>query len=192
MGSTVLLGKVFTSTFPSPVHKLVAIDCANNGSLRANPAPDYIERHSRFANTGAEEWAQALVDLRTAGVIIETEEGLVFHDGKLHLLARGDAEFARTSKGVCVLIYDASDLEGIDDEIEGRSIRPRPSYRKRISPALRLSIYERDGHKCLKCGATEDLTIDHKHPARHGGTNDPSNLQTLCWSCNHKKRDRIE
>jgi 5-methylcytosine-specific restriction endonuclease McrA len=40
---------------------------------------------------------------------------------------------------------------------------------------------------CKYCGATENLTIDHKHPVSLGGTDDLSNLQTLCYDCNSLK-----
>lgn len=42
-------------------------------------------------------------------------------------------------------------------------------------------------NKCRYCHATENLTIDHKHPRSLGGTNEPKNLQTLCAKCNMLK-----
>ncbi len=51
----------------------------------------------------------------------------------------------------------------------------------------RLFIFNRDGNKCLKCGATENLTIDHTVAVCRGGGNEFSNLQTLCRSCNSGK-----
>lgn len=43
---------------------------------------------------------------------------------------------------------------------------------------------ERDGYRCLLCGATDDLTVDHIRALTDGGTNDNDNLRTLCRSCN--------
>ncbi len=54
---------------------------------------------------------------------------------------------------------------------------------------IRWMVFARDGYRCLDCGGTIDLTIDHIHPVVWGGTNDPSNLQTLCRSCNSVKGD---
>lgn len=51
----------------------------------------------------------------------------------------------------------------------------------------RLIVYERDNNKCIQCGSTDNLTIDHIIPLVKGGSNNIKNLQTLCWSCNHKK-----
>lgn len=57
------------------------------------------------------------------------------------------------------------------------------------SRELRAEIYLRDGHACIYCSATDDLTIDHKVPEARGGTHDATNLQTACRKCNASKRD---
>ena len=41
--------------------------------------------------------------------------------------------------------------------------------------------------KCVDCGATDKLTIDHIKPVSKGGTDNFSNLQILCKSCNSSK-----
>lgn len=58
---------------------------------------------------------------------------------------------------------------------------------KSISESVRSLIYERDGHRCLKCNTSLNLTIDHIKPVGLGGTKDPDNLQTLCARCNSDK-----
>jgi 5-methylcytosine-specific restriction endonuclease McrA len=47
------------------------------------------------------------------------------------------------------------------------------------------------GKKCLRCNATEKITIDHIIPLTKGGTNHIDNLQPLCWSCNSSKNNKI-
>lgn len=61
---------------------------------------------------------------------------------------------------------------------------------KWLRPSTRLAIYERDGNACLQCGASHDLTVDHRAPVSRGGTNDPRNLLTLCFDCNRRKGGR--
>ncbi len=62
--------------------------------------------------------------------------------------------------------------------------------RIRIPAAVRMYVLERDRHQCQSCGKTEqesELNIDHIIPLAMGGSNDISNLQTLCRPCNQRK-----
>lgn len=43
------------------------------------------------------------------------------------------------------------------------------------------------GHRCLSCGATEDLAMDHVIPIAMGGPNTKENIQPLCRCCNSSK-----
>ena len=47
------------------------------------------------------------------------------------------------------------------------------------------------GGRCVKCGQIADLTVDHIIPVSVGGSNDISNLQPLCMSCNSIKGTEI-
>lgn len=49
-----------------------------------------------------------------------------------------------------------------------------------------MKHYKKKEH-CKYCGSRENLTIDHKHPISLGGTDEISNLQTLCKECNQLK-----
>ena len=65
--------------------------------------------------------------------------------------------------------------------------------RGRVSNKMRFAIYERDGHRCRKCGRrTGDLEIDHIFPISKGGKSTFDNLQTLCHDCNVKKSNTVE
>lgn len=58
---------------------------------------------------------------------------------------------------------------------------------------LRVIVLERDNHlcrECLLCGKYTTATdVDHIIPKSKGGTDDISNLQSLCHEC-HKKKTR--
>lgn len=41
--------------------------------------------------------------------------------------------------------------------------------------------------KCQNCGRVDNLTVDHIIPLSQSGTDDPKNLQCLCWRCNRQK-----
>lgn len=55
---------------------------------------------------------------------------------------------------------------------------------------VRRRVFARDGFRCLHCGSVRQLSIDHDIPISKGGTNDESNLRTLCTPCNSSKGDR--
>jgi len=46
---------------------------------------------------------------------------------------------------------------------------------------------ERDRYKCVFCGETRNLQIDHIMPVSTGGANDLNNLRVLCRSCNARR-----
>jgi hypothetical protein len=81
----------------------------------------------------------------------------------------------------------------VQDTADKFKVKRRP-----ISSRLRYEVLLRDGHRCVDCGASaiEDplvrLEVDHRIPVSKGGTNDSDNLQTLCWSCNNGKSDRVD
>ena len=56
----------------------------------------------------------------------------------------------------------------------------------------RYRILHRDNSTCQRCGRTPGngvkLTIDRKVPVEWGGSNDDSNLWTLCRECNDGKK----
>jgi hypothetical protein len=52
---------------------------------------------------------------------------------------------------------------------------------------IRRKVFQKDNYRCVSCGTTYNLTVDHIIPVVHGGSSDPDNLQTLCKSCNCKK-----
>lgn len=53
--------------------------------------------------------------------------------------------------------------------------------------AIRSTVLSRDGYKCVKCGSTSNLQVDHIIEVSRGGSNAMYNLRTLCAIC-HSKR----
>jgi len=45
-------------------------------------------------------------------------------------------------------------------------------------------------NRCIKCGKSNNLTIDHIIPVSKGGKNSIKNIQPLCQSCNSKKYNK--
>lgn len=66
----------------------------------------------------------------------------------------------------------------------GRDSRSVPHH-------VKAEVWSRDGGRCVQCGATEFLELDHIIPYSQGGATSVKNLQLLCRPCNQEKRDRI-
>ena len=62
-----------------------------------------------------------------------------------------------------------------------------------ISGTKRYEVLKRGHFRCELCGVSADikaLEVDHIVPRNKGGSDDITNLQALCYSCNATKRDR--
>ena len=64
--------------------------------------------------------------------------------------------------------------------------------RSRYIPySVKKQVLYNCGYKCCICDTGRRLEIDHIYPFSKGGSNDISNLQVLCKTCNLKKRDKL-
>ncbi len=74
------------------------------------------------------------------------------------------------------------------------SCRIRTTSRRSGLPLrTRFAVLERDGRRCVICGASASdgavLEVDHITPVSMGGMHGLMNLQTLCFDCNRGKAD---
>lgn len=53
------------------------------------------------------------------------------------------------------------------------------------------AVYRRDKGRCVYCGSTENLQLDHIIPFSKGGATTLENLQLLCQKCNLEKSNHI-
>ena len=58
---------------------------------------------------------------------------------------------------------------------------------RHIPQDVKTAVWQRDGGKCVQCGATDYLEYDHIIPRAKGGANTVDNVQLLCRRCNLKK-----
>lgn len=72
------------------------------------------------------------------------------------------------------------DIHGATHRI---SLKKLGYSKKRIRATLAF-LY---GEQCAKCGAVENLTIDHIKPRISRGSNGLENFQLLCEKCNQEK-----
>ena len=93
-----------------------------------------------------------------------------------------------------VLALQGSALQEVADPQNKR----KKSNRTGIGPKIRHEIFLRDCFTCQQCGASPSknqsvvIEVDHIMPVSKGGTNDKSNLQTLCDVCNSGKGNSVQ
>jgi hypothetical protein len=91
-----------------------------------------------------------------------------------------------------VFKFKLSAIEETDPQAS-RAIQEHPQRRRLIPTPVKLEVWKRDGGKCVRCGATDELHFDHIIPYSRGGTSlSADNVQLLCARHNIAKKDNIE
>lgn len=75
--------------------------------------------------------------------------------------------------------------------IDEGSIFPEANKRPSIPREVVDTVWNRDAGKCVYCGSTENLHLDHIIPFSKGGATNVENLQLLCQKCNLEKSNKI-
>lgn len=66
------------------------------------------------------------------------------------------------------------------------------SINRQIPTAVKVQVWKRDGGKCVKCGAMDNLHFDHDVPHSKGGSSITiDNVKLLCARHNLEKSDKI-
>ena len=117
--------------------------------------------------------------------------GIVQKDGKIFKL-RDYETYTEDQKIELIQICQ----EKLNEYIEKRGKRIFEHRRKSagyISGSIRYNVLKDAKFRCELCGVSADtkaLEVDHIIPRNKGGTDEISNLQALCYSCNAMKRDK--
>ena len=64
-------------------------------------------------------------------------------------------------------------------------------HERNLDSATKRAVRNRDGNRCVICGSTMKLEVDHIRGLQNGGSNDASNLATLCDDC-HTEKTRMD
>ena len=96
-------------------------------------------------------------------------------------------------------IFSAETRKKMSDSAKKRVFTPEQRKKqadtqrgKKLTDAVKArwkDILNNYNHKCLSCGTTEYITVDHIKPLSMGGLNTADNVQPLCHTCNSLKRD---
>lgn len=136
--------------------------------------------------------------------VVESEDADARNARELQLeqqQSRRFRELARQMAQECGPMWRYGDGNGgfilkiLRDEFEAQGYGSSPlpvskPRRKSIGTKLALKVFANDDYTCQHCGTRDNLTVDHIIPVIQGGTNEISNLQTLCQSCNSSKGGR--
>ena len=98
---------------------------------------------------------------------------------------------------LCIECWDKLQFFVVGDQLHNDSIWTQITSiikRKHLPKGIRHEVFKRDSYKCSECGKSKNdgpLEIDHILPISKGGTDELSNLRTLCKICNREKSDLI-
>ena len=156
---------------------------------RSSPAPaEDIARRILGEDSSQIEYYTERVK-RMVGRVL-TSNGITSHAGGVYSLIGADdlSEIERDALlQLCREKLDSFRLKRGDDVFAHRS-----RHRTAISGSIRYRVFTRAKGRCECCGAHEHqaaLEVDHIIPKNHGGSDDISNFQALCFRCNAGKRD---
>jgi ATP adenylyltransferase len=118
------------------------------------------------------------------------KHGIVERDGEQYRLA-GASSLSSGERKELVRLCDAA----IETYLQKRGAAVYDHRRAALgylSGSLRYEVLKRAGHRCELCGipgSERALEVDHILPRKHGGEDDLTNLQALCFKCNANKGD---
>ena len=142
----------------------------------------FRERDHHDLDSVAREFVDRKLDPRAANQALQTE--YCRHDRYWRTLYPNYALFKSQCDACVNRILDLvpSDEAVTPIEPKGERIPPRGPRE-----AIANLVKSRDNRRCLSCGNTNGLQIDHIAPFYLGGDNSMGNLQTLCGICNGAK-----
>ncbi len=120
------------------------------------------------------------------------KHGIVERDGDDYRLRIDPSSLSRQERDELIRLCDGA----IYDYLEKRGTAVYDHRRAALGylpGSLRYEVLKRAGFRCELCGvsaAERAIEVDHIVPRKHGGEDDLTNLQALCFKCNANKGAR--
>ena len=120
------------------------------------------------------------------------KHGIVERDGQDYRLKADLSSLSSQERNELVRLCD----DAINAYLEKRGAAVYDRRRAALgylSGSLRYEVLKRAGFRCELCGVPADeraIEVDHIVPRKHGGEDDLTNLQALCFKCNANKGAR--
>jgi len=118
------------------------------------------------------------------------KKGIWSDNGYFHLVD----SWQESDGGRTVFKFKLVAVDNVPSDGWFENARAKEAKRSRIIPsAIKLTVWQRDGGRCVLCGAKDELHFDHIVPYAKGGTSpDAENMQLLCMRHNLEKSARIQ
>lgn len=119
-----------------------------------------------------------------------SSHGIVERDGDSYKLTM--ASLSKSERDQLVALCDAALIDYLQKRGAGIYDHRRAALGY-ISGTVRYEVLKRAGSRCELCGISMEeraIEVDHIVPRKHGGKDDITNLQALCYLCNANKGDR--
>lgn len=162
------------------------LESANLSKLRSYPTEFYVKLAEWAVGSGAVTSAQRKT-IKYAGnhLHVGWEPAPAKQKYILHIIKKAVNDGFRGIEGV-----DISEFVVNNRDIDKRKLK----FKREHIPgkeAIMQELFAKQKKKCMYCGKDKhepnDLHLDHMTPIALGGSNDISNLQLLCGSCNSRK-----
>jgi diadenosine tetraphosphate (Ap4A) HIT family hydrolase len=120
------------------------------------------------------------------------KHGIALRDGDHYRLTTDPSSLSSEERKELFRLCDSA----INDYLEKRGAAVYDHRRAAlgyVSGSLRYEVLRRAGNRCELCGIPAKerfLEVDHIIPRKHGGQDDLTNLQALCYKCNANKGAR--
>jgi ATP adenylyltransferase len=179
-----LTGKMRMSHIYQPLMLRVLIENGGRAPLRRIAAAFLAKDESQL------EYYEAITKAMPAKVL--SNHGLVARDGDGYRL-RVDASALSSEERAALLTTCDEAVRGYLERRGEAAYDHRRQALGHVPGSVRYEVLQRAGFRCELCGISADeraLEVDHILPRKHGGQDEFSNFQALCWKCNASKGAR--
>lgn len=124
------------------------------------------------------------------GKVLTSNRGITERDGDRYTIGNFQALSDNEKRDLVTLCDDL--IDSYLDNREETLYDHRRIGSDYVPGSLRYQVLSRAKGRCELCGISKDekaLDVDHIVPQSKGGTDDISNLQALCYTCNRQKRN---